>query len=50
MHSLLINDLKNSFLEEMPEISKSDQKALFGGCPGDLPPSSSFDRRRVQLH
>jgi hypothetical protein len=50
MPSLVIGDIREKSSQEMHEISKSEQKALFGGCPGELPASSPFDRRRVQLH
>lgn len=49
MSSLVIGDIREKSSQEISEISKSEQKDLFGGCPGELPPSSSFDRRRVQL-
>lgn len=49
MSSLVISKLREESSQEMPEISKDEQKALFGGCPGELPPNSAFDRRRVQL-
>jgi hypothetical protein len=51
MFSLVIGDIREKSLQEMSEISKSDQKALFGGCPGDLIVSGGgrFDRPRVQL-
>jgi hypothetical protein len=50
MSSLVIGDIREKSSQEMSEVSKSEQKALFGGCPGELPPNSAFDRRRVQLH
>jgi hypothetical protein len=52
MSSLAINDMKEKSSQEIPEISKSEQKALFGGCPGDLiivGGGGRFDRPRVQL-